>query len=359
MTQKKKVTVKDIAARMGISLSTVNKALTGKPGISEKRRAEVIAVANEMGYVVNHVAQSLSRKPIRLGIIIPSLWQQYYFAVEEGMRLELEKLVHSNVAGEVRYVSDPDETRKAFEYFFDEGVDAIVYSPSLLMLDESLCEYINNSGLPVFLVGGDCEGIDNVSTVNINTEMSGHMAAELFSLCVPRDTAAAVFIGSKRMGVHAQKAEAFVRRASELGYTDVRVYETNEGTLSSIAMANELFSTAERVGAIYIATGTASPILEYVSRVEKDRRPVIVTTDIYDEIREGLKNGVITATVYQNQTLMGRLVIRTAYRYLVDRSSFGSEHNGISPRMYVTPQLFLPSNLDGFKDDDGSGFTIE
>ena len=65
----KRVTVKDIASRMGISLSTVNKALTGKPGVSEERRAEVVAVAKEMGYVVNHMAQSLSRKPIHIGIV--------------------------------------------------------------------------------------------------------------------------------------------------------------------------------------------------------------------------------------------------------------------------------------------------
>ena len=90
---KEKVTVKDIASRMGISLSTVNKALTGKTGISEARRAEVIAVAKEMGYVVNHVAQSLSRKPMHMGIVIPSDWQQYFSPVEYGMKMEFNKYI--------------------------------------------------------------------------------------------------------------------------------------------------------------------------------------------------------------------------------------------------------------------------
>jgi len=353
MTKNKKVTVKDIAARMGISLSTVNKALTGKPGISEKRRAEVVAVANEMGYVVNHVAQSLSRKPMRLGIIIPSLWQQYFAAVEDGMERELKKLYHSNVTGEVRHVADAEETRSAIEYFFSDGFDAIVYSPSLLMLDDLVCKLINDKKMPVFLVGGDSEDIENISSVNIDTRVSGRMAAEMLALSVDKASTAAVFIGSKKMTSHAEKAEAFCARARELGFSDIRVYETFDGTLSSIAMTSELFATSQRVGGIYIATGTASPILEYIRRIEDGNRPAVIATDVHSEVREGLRDGTVTAAVFQNQELMGRLVIKTAYRYLVERSSFMTDESSVETRIFVSPQLILPANIDAVGADDG------
>ncbi|MBQ9985849.1 MAG: helix-turn-helix domain-containing protein, partial [Oscillospiraceae bacterium] len=55
--QEKRASVKDIAARLHISLSTVHKALTGKPGVSEARREQVLEVARELGYVVNTAAQ--------------------------------------------------------------------------------------------------------------------------------------------------------------------------------------------------------------------------------------------------------------------------------------------------------------
>ena len=72
---KKQVSVKDIAKELNISLSTVHKAMTGKGGISEERRKEVLKTAKKMGYQVNSVAQTLARKSINLGIIMPSLWQ--------------------------------------------------------------------------------------------------------------------------------------------------------------------------------------------------------------------------------------------------------------------------------------------
>ena len=68
----KKISVKDIAEEHNISLSTVHKALTGKAGISEARRKEVVETAQRMGYVVNTIAQSLARKDINIGVAMPS-----------------------------------------------------------------------------------------------------------------------------------------------------------------------------------------------------------------------------------------------------------------------------------------------
>ncbi|HEX7469541.1 MAG TPA: helix-turn-helix domain-containing protein, partial [Verrucomicrobiae bacterium] len=47
----KRVTVYDIAEKLGVSHSTISLALRNHPGISEKRREQVKKAAKEMGYV--------------------------------------------------------------------------------------------------------------------------------------------------------------------------------------------------------------------------------------------------------------------------------------------------------------------
>ena len=121
----RRVTVKDIAEKMNVSLSTVNKALTGKSGVSEKRRAEIVAMAKEIGYEVNHIAQALSRGVIKIGVIIPSLWRQFFSAIEDGMRMEFEKLAQQKVEGVFRQISHAAEIEGAFCSLCDEGVDVI------------------------------------------------------------------------------------------------------------------------------------------------------------------------------------------------------------------------------------------
>ena len=53
-----RVTMKDIAARMDVSVNTVHKALTGKPGVSDEVRARIASLAAEMGYRRNANASS-------------------------------------------------------------------------------------------------------------------------------------------------------------------------------------------------------------------------------------------------------------------------------------------------------------
>ena len=101
----KRVSVKDIAQKLNISLSTVHKALTGKSGVSEERRREVMRAAQDMGYVVNSVAQSLARKEINIGILMPSEWQGYFEDMKAGIEKEINNLQRYKVWGLFYFLS--------------------------------------------------------------------------------------------------------------------------------------------------------------------------------------------------------------------------------------------------------------
>jgi len=68
------VTLKDIAAELGVSLATVSKALNDKPDVSERVKSMVRRIAKEKGYQPNYFASNLAlSKPTNLiGYIIPS-----------------------------------------------------------------------------------------------------------------------------------------------------------------------------------------------------------------------------------------------------------------------------------------------
>lgn len=68
------VTIKDISNRLGISISSVSKALNGATDISRKTREKVIEVANEMGYVKKSVINKANAK---FGIIIEQSCSEY------------------------------------------------------------------------------------------------------------------------------------------------------------------------------------------------------------------------------------------------------------------------------------------
>ncbi|TDB59116.1 substrate-binding domain-containing protein [Arundinibacter roseus] len=80
-------TILDIAAFLGISASTVSRALLNRYGISEATRAEVLRVAQELDYQPNLLAQSLSNQETHtIGVIIPDIERPFFASVVSGIQ---------------------------------------------------------------------------------------------------------------------------------------------------------------------------------------------------------------------------------------------------------------------------------
>lgn len=58
--------MKDIAARMDVSVNTVHKALTGKPGVSDEVRARIASLAERWGTVATPMHPAFVARTPRL-----------------------------------------------------------------------------------------------------------------------------------------------------------------------------------------------------------------------------------------------------------------------------------------------------
>lgn len=56
------VTIRDVAVRAGVAISSVSSAVNGRPGVSDATRARIQKAADDLGYVPSVRAQSLSTK---------------------------------------------------------------------------------------------------------------------------------------------------------------------------------------------------------------------------------------------------------------------------------------------------------
>ena len=76
----KETTLKEIAETLGISITTVSKALKNYSDVSEKTRKAVIALAEELNYTPNSFAVNLRTKESKtIGLIIPEVVHHFFF----------------------------------------------------------------------------------------------------------------------------------------------------------------------------------------------------------------------------------------------------------------------------------------
>lgn len=125
----KETTLKEIAETLGISITTVSKALKNYPDVSEKTRKAVIALVEELNYTPNSFAVNLRTKESKtIGLIIPEVVHHFFSNVINGIIAEAEKkgylviILQSNESLELE--------KKQVALLINKRVDGIIMSLS-------------------------------------------------------------------------------------------------------------------------------------------------------------------------------------------------------------------------------------
>jgi LacI family transcriptional regulator/LacI family repressor for deo operon, udp, cdd, tsx, nupC, and nupG len=83
------LTMKDIARELGVSVSTVSRALKDSPRISEEKRRTVQQYAREHNFTPNVLAESLRHSRVQpsrvIGVIVPEFTHYYFSSVLTGI----------------------------------------------------------------------------------------------------------------------------------------------------------------------------------------------------------------------------------------------------------------------------------
>lgn len=83
-----RTTLKDVAERVGLNLSTVSRVLNrpSQAKVSEKTRSRVLAVAEEMGYRPHATAQALAKGRVgSIGLLVPDYLDEVYMRYADAL----------------------------------------------------------------------------------------------------------------------------------------------------------------------------------------------------------------------------------------------------------------------------------
>lgn len=145
------VTLMDIARRAGVSESTVSKALSNAPDISEATKKRITAIAEELHYVPNYRAQALAKSASRsVGVVVPSINRHYFAELVQHMKLRLQQEDYSVILCSTD--KRPDLERAYLDKFKSGQVDGAILT--YVIHRESMDSVIDlvDSGIPVSFV---------------------------------------------------------------------------------------------------------------------------------------------------------------------------------------------------------------
>lgn len=93
------VSIKDIAKKAGVSISTVSYALNGSPKVTEKTSKKILAIAKELNYVPNAAARTLKNRASKIiGAFMPDYGGPFFGDLLRGMRKTLNQQGYDLIA---------------------------------------------------------------------------------------------------------------------------------------------------------------------------------------------------------------------------------------------------------------------
>jgi LacI family transcriptional regulator len=150
---KRKVTLKQIAKELDVSISTVSKSLRNSPEISEDTRQKVQAFAKLYNYKPNNIALSLKNKKTKtIGIIIPEIVHHFFATVISG----IEQVANENGYNVIVCLSDESFDKEVInmEMLANGSIDGFIMSLSKetqLKKDFHHIVEVINQGMPVVM----------------------------------------------------------------------------------------------------------------------------------------------------------------------------------------------------------------
>lgn len=126
-------TIKDVAKKAGVSISTVSRVLNESQNVSSELRQKVNSAVEELNFSLNNVARGLKNSQTKkIAVIIPRISRSFFADVLDGIHLAAEKRGYSMQIAES--YDDLEKEIQMIDSFVSEWTDGIILASSISSL---------------------------------------------------------------------------------------------------------------------------------------------------------------------------------------------------------------------------------
>lgn len=167
----KSPTLREVAEKAGVSISTVSRVINDQPGIGDETRTRVLAIAQEMQFTPNAAAQNLATKRTRNIGLITYKWS----APSRFVASSLDSVGINDVCQRLGYhllttIVDNDamENPRQLPMVRENRVDGLILAGPAIK--PSFILDLHNNGLPIVLLDNRLRGTDIDCVLHENVE---------------------------------------------------------------------------------------------------------------------------------------------------------------------------------------------
>ena len=291
------VTSTDVARRAKVSQSAVSRTFTPGASVSAKTRDKVLKAAGELGYRPNALARAMISGRSRLiAMLVAYLDNQFYPLVLE----KLSRMLQERGYRVLLFMTDPGRQDEVVQQILQYQVQGIVMVSATLSSD--LARECADTGIPVVMVNRYVATSSASSVTSDNIE-GGRLIADY--LVRSGHKRVAYIAGAENASTNRDREAGFYKGLAEHGMTPAGRAVGGYTFEGAAAAARELFSSAERPDAVFVANDhMAFSVMDVIRSELKLSIPEDVSVIGYDDVPEAGWKAYDLTTVSQSPVRM-------------------------------------------------------
>lgn len=256
-SNRRRVTLTDVARASGFSPSTVSLVLNEAPlsryipAITKKKIADAV---ERLGYRPDIFARSLrSQRSQMIGVLVIDLADPFCTLILQGVERKLLPTAYLPIVMDAH--NQLHQLGRYLELMIERRIEGLITVPNWLLFDITLLEDIDDRQIPTVVVGRDLES-PTINSVLVDNEAGGYTAMEHLYKLGHRDIA---FVrGPRRMADSRMRWKGIRRFAKDVGLRlNSALIRDLPGTVESgsvfdggVRLTNDLIQSGERFTAI-------------------------------------------------------------------------------------------------------------
>ena len=167
----KRIRIKDLADRLGLSTSTVSRALAGHADVSAETRRSVNQLAQELNYYPDPIAVNLKqRKSNVIGLIVPKIDNRFFAKALDGIQQVANQHAYNIITAQSNESLEME--KKAVEVMMTNRVDGLIVSLARETINAKHFDKIINTETPIVFFDRVNDGLETSRVVIDDYEAS-------------------------------------------------------------------------------------------------------------------------------------------------------------------------------------------
>ncbi len=300
-----KPTARDVAARAGVSLATVDRVLNRRPGVRSTTRQRVEEAVSELGYSRDLVASLLARgKTLKINFLIPDGANPFMQNLRQAVRRNAGDVAGDRVQIDITEVKalDPEALAGEIGRLNAKNCDTAIIVASDEESVRKAVARATRRGINIVTLVSDLPRSRRKSFIGIDNVAAGRTAASLMGRFCPSGARVGLIVGSMDLRDHRDRFIGFHDLILEEfpGLELVGPVEGFDDSYETGKRAQELLAEYPDIAGIYAMGAGISGLTSVLKVAGRTHRTKVVVHELTADSIQGLQSGVLDVVLDQN-----------------------------------------------------------